>query len=399
MSRYDVVVVGGGPIGSVAARSAAAFGARVLLIERRTSLGGTSPCTGLVSPRTLPALGASDSSVLRRIRAVEAHAPNGHRLILRASTDKAFVLDRPTLERELHQRASEAGVTVQMNSEAVVVEPGRVDVRSPGGAEAIEAGVIIVAFGLSGAISSSGSFPRPRRLFLATQAVVESTPREPDEVCIYFGTDVAPHFFAWSVPASQGRMRVGLAVPDGQDPTARLSGFLKRRFPGAPVLSWASGRIPVGPIHDPLRDGILLVGDAAGQVKPLSGGGLYTGAICGRIAGYSAARAARQGQTSRQDLSSYCAACERAVGGEIRFGLAARDLLESLPNDGIDDAFDALDQSELLRFFASEGDIDRLRVLPRRLAGKRTLWKRLLPLLTLLDRHMTDHDIASPLPR
>lgn len=388
MNRYHVVVIGGGPIGSVAARRAAEAGARVLLIERRESTSGPSPCTGLVSSRTLPALGTSESSVLRRIRSVEAHAPDGRRLVFRAEGEKAVVLDRVRLEAELQTRAREAGVIVRLGQEAVEVRPGGVELRSSRGPETIACGVVVIAAGLNGAPGATPVLPSPPRLFRAAQAVVDQEAPHPDEIRVYLGRSVAPGFFGWSVPAEPGRTRVGLAVPPGIDPAPYLERLLRLRFGNSPIRSRAFGRIPIGPVRDPLGEGLLLVGDAAGHVKPLSGGGLYTGAICARIAGRIAARAALSEQTRREDLSAYPIACDRAIGGEVRFGLAARDLLESLSDEGISDAFAALDQPDLLRFLAEAGDIDRLRSLPRHLARERGLWKRLLPLLRLLDRHL-----------
>jgi len=388
MHSHQVVVIGAGPIGAVAARSAAEAGADVLLIDRRADSRGASLCTGLVSPRTLPALGITEMSVLRRIHAVEGHAPDGRRLTVRAASTKAVVLDRTRLEEELRTRAGEVGVEIRLGCDAVDVHDGGVTVRSSGGRETIEMSVAIVAAGLDDALARAASLPRPLRLFRAAQAVVDREAADPDTVGVYFGREVAPCFFGWAVPSEPGRIRVGVAVPPKADPASYLDRLLARHFAGDVVLSCSFGRIPIGPIPHPVSDGLLLVGDAAGHVKPLSGGGLYTGAIGARIAGRTAAMAAATGRTRRHDLDSYSVACDRAIGGELRFGLAARDLLESLPDEGIADVFDALDQPRLLDALGEVGDIDRLRHLPRDLAARRSLWKRFLPLLTLLDRHL-----------
>ena len=397
MSHHHVVVIGGGPIGSVAARSAAEAGARVLLIERSGAGDAGSLCTGLVSPRTLPALGVSEASVLRRIRGVEAHAPGGRRLTIRTDETKAVVLDRTRLEAELRERASDAGVEIRLRCEAIGLRRGAVAVRSSAGRETLSAGVVVVAAGLNSALCRAASLPRPARLFHAAQAIVESEAERGDEVRVFVGREVAPRFFAWAVPAEPGRMRVGLAAFPGTDPGPFLDRLLDRRFANAAVRERRFGRIPIGPLPRPIGDGCLLVGDAAGQVKPLSGGGLYTGAICARIGGRAAALDAR---VDRAMLERYAAACDRAVGGEFRFGLAARDVLESLSDGGIDEAFAALDDPELMRFVAEIGDIDRLHRLPRGLASRRRLWTRLLPLLALIDRHLAsqgaDDRVAAP---
>ena len=383
--RADVVVVGAGPIGAVAARSAALAGARTLLIERRQPTDRPSACTGLVSPRTLDALGVSDRSVLQHIRAVEAVSPGGRILRVRSDTAKAVVLDRVLLETELRTLAEADGVALQMGTEVARVETGQLRISGPEGEETIGAGVIILACGAESTIVEAAGFGAPSRTVLAAQAEIDHAPAAPDCVSVFLGASVAPRFFGWAVPTSTDRTRVGLAVPPSDRPAERLGHLLERRFPEAAVLSRAAGPIPIGPVSDPVGPGLLLVGDAAGHVKPLSGGGLYTGAICGRIAGRTAARASRAGDGRNRTLASYTDACERAIGKEIRFGLAARDLLESMSDAQIDDAFRAADHPDLLAFLGRYGDIDRLRELPRRLAKQWTLWKRLLPLLALLD--------------
>ena len=388
MNRYDVVVIGGGPIGAVTARSAATFGARVLLVERSASTDDPSPCTGLVSPRTLPALGVTESSVVRRIRSIDAYAPGGRRLTLTSAAVKGLVLDRASLRAELHARARDAGATILLGREAIDVRPGSIDLRSTTSTERLEARVIVIATGLATALPQRLSLPTPVRLFRAVQAVIDREPERPDAVSTYFGARIAPEFFGWAVPAEPGRMRVGLAVSPDLDPVPFLESLLESCAPGTAVRSRLLGRVAIGPVSEPFGDGLLLVGDAAGQVKPLTGGGLYTGAICARIAGRTAASAAASRKTERKDLCTYAADCDRAIGDEIRFGLAARDLLESLSDEGIDDAFAAADHPDLLRFLGVNGDIDRLRRLPRRLAAEPALWKRLLPLLSLLDRHL-----------
>jgi len=390
--RLDVLVIGGGPIGAVAAWSAALGGARVTLVERRDVRAAPSACTGLVSPRTLDALGASKRSVLGTIRAVEAVSPNGHRIRVRSDVAKAFVLDRIQLEQELHGRAHRAGVTIRRRTEAVSLEPGGVLLRGPEGERTLRPAVTILATGHETALSRHASVLAPPRTFLAAQTEVEQRAEAEDQVTVYLGTDVAPGFFGWAVPIGEGRLRVGLAVRPGADPKECMDRLLRERFAKAPILTRSSGIIPIGLVREPFADRLLVVGDTAGHVKPLSGGGLYIGALCGRIAGRKAARAALSGQTGHQDLADYGIACERAVGSELRYGLAARALLEALSDREMDEALEAVDHPDLLRFLAEVGDIDRLRLIPRKLATEPSLWKRLLPLLTLLDGYLDGPD-------
>ncbi|MCK4391754.1 FAD-dependent monooxygenase, partial [Candidatus Bipolaricaulota bacterium] len=187
MKSYDVVVVGGGPAGAVAARHATVVGARVLLIEQGDGSGEPARCTGLVSPRTLDLLGASTTSVLREIRGGTLHAPGGRTLNIRAETVKAVVLDRGRLNRELIELAASAGAEVRTHTRAVAATTGRVWTKHQGNKEELKTAVIIGADGPQSAIASWFSLPHPTQLLVASQVVVTEDHLTPDGIEVFFG--------------------------------------------------------------------------------------------------------------------------------------------------------------------------------------------------------------------
>jgi len=230
MERVDLLVVGGGPSGAVAARAAAEAGARVRIVERRRPGDPPPACTGLVSPRTLGALGAADASIVREIRAARLHAPGGRSAELRGSTVKAVVLDRARLEEDLLDRARSAGVEIETETDAIGFDGRTVTVRGPRGARAIAPAVLIGADGPASAVAAwCGLEPPP--VAIGAQAVVEAPVGASDRVDVYAGESVAPGFFAWAVPAEEGRVRVGLLCDPGDDPAGRLDRLLRERFP------------------------------------------------------------------------------------------------------------------------------------------------------------------------
>ena len=398
MDRYDVIVIGGGPIGAVAAREAAKAGARTLLLEQRKEIKGPIACTGLVSPRTLATLGASSRSILREIRAVRAHSPRGRRLSLRSLEVKGVVIDRISLEEELLSSAGSAGVEVLLGTEGRVGEGGRVTLISRGGEERVGAGVVIGADGPKSRVAAGSGLSPAAAPLPAAQAIVEGAPTE-DMVEVYFGWDLAPGFFAWAVPAEPDRSRVGLAVPPGENPQRFLDRLLTDRFPSNRVLSRASGFIPSRPVDRSIDDRLILVGDAAGQVKPLTGGGLYFGGLCAAIAGRVAAGAALSGRTDRAGLTEYEVRWRAALGTEIRFGLAGREALLPLDDDGIDEIFARLDDPELLTFIAETADIDRPSRLISTLVHRPWLWERVLPIIGIMDERRRAKAELEPLGR
>ena len=385
MERYDVIVIGGGPIGSVAAREAAKAGSRTLLVERRSKIEGPIACTGLVSPHTLSVLGVSSKSVLRKIRAVVGHAPDGSRLSLRSDEVKGLVIDRASLEGELIAEAASSGVEVLLGTTGKVGKSGAVALISDRGKDWAEAKVIIGADGPNSRIAAELGLTPSTPPFLAVQVEIGLMPEEGDRVDLYFGKGIAPGFFAWAVPAEPERIRVGLAVPHGTNPQPFIERLLAERFRAGRVLSRVSGLIPSRPADRSAADRIILVGDAAGQVKPLTGGGLYTGGVCGRIAGRIAAKAAMAGEGESPSLERYEAECANELGSEFRFGLAARDALTPLDDRGINAVFSALDDRELLQFIAKTGDIDRPSLLVSALVHRPWLWERILPVVGIID--------------
>lgn len=138
----------------------------------------------------------------------------------------------------------------------------------------------------------------------------------------------------------------------------------------------------------------LLVGDAAGQVKPLSGGGLYTGARCARIAGRAAALAAASGSDLTDVLATYDVTWRAELGQDLAFGQTLRNVLVASSETDLDRLFGILDDREVLRFVADVGDIDHMGRLLSELARRPALWGKLIGLLSLIDQRKIDALIA-----
>ena len=381
--NYDVVVVGGGPIGAVAARVAAENGARTLLVEKGDGSGEPARCAGLVSPRVLPTLGASDESIIREIRGALIHSPSGRELSLRSEEVKAFVLDRPVLDRELLALARDAGVEVLLRARLTSAHPGSITLMLGGAEKEVRTGVIIGADGPASVVASSFSLPSPEEMLMASQATVEGNPRREDEVDIHFGRSIAPTFFAWAIPSQEGKMRVGLAAPVGTKTDRLLSNLLLEQKLGSEVER-VHGLIPISLVRDTIADGALLVGDAAGQVKPSSGGGLYTGGVCARIAGRVAAEAALARRAKKTDLAPYEELFMQRIGGEIGFARAARRLLRNIDDAGIDALLAGIDRPQVRELISDYGDIDYPSRIAHALASRRDLWPALRPLIPIL---------------
>lgn len=385
--NLDVAIVGAGPIGLVSARAAAEVGAQTLVVERKPEGSASSCCTGLVSPRTLSTLGVTNQCVLCEIHALRIHLPSGRQIDLRSNQLKAVTIDRRALEQELLDMAREAGAVIRFNAEAVDASAGTLHIRSNTDTLRLHPSIIVGADGPCSRVASWFSLEQPSRFAPAAQVELDGISCPSDRVNVFLGCDVAPGFLGWSVPAEEGVLRVGLGVLPPHDPIAFLDRLLAKHYPKARIRSRAAGCIPLASTLEPTAPGVLLVGDAAGHVKPLSGGGLYTGGLCAEFAGTTAAQIANRGTGSEDSsdlLASYTSHCLEAIGREQAFGRSMRIHFSRLSDKDVEAVAVALDDRHLLQFLADEADIDFFHQLPDRLASEPSLWSTLLRIVPLL---------------
>lgn len=367
MDWYDVVVVGGGPAGAVAARAAAEESAKVLVLERAPN--APARCAGLISPRAFDFLGIPQPLLLREIHGTRIYPPTGKALELSSPKVKGLVIDRAALNELLLFRAEEAGATVWRGAAALGLT-GSV-LRTTSGKVGFE--VLIGADGPISGVASWTGLARPQEILVGIQATVRAAIGKGDRVEVFLGREVAPGLFAWAIPAQEGEVRVGLATSEGRRANALLARLLGKRFPKAEVVEKTAGLIPIGPPANTAGERVLLVGAAAAQIKPLSGGGLFFGPLCAKIAGKLAA-------CGLAAISDYESRWRKEIGREITFGLLARRTFLRLSDRDLDHIVSACHDPVLLQFMAEQGDID----FPSRLVRKARTQLRLWPHLRRL---------------
>jgi len=177
-----------------------------------------------------------------------------------------------------------------------------------------------------------------------------------DEVEIYLGEEVAPSFFAWAVPTASGMALVGLLSRRNPETYLRklLSSLAAEGKIAAGGVDILRGGIPVKPLPKTYAERVLVVGTAAGQVKPTTGGGIHYGLLCANIAAEHLHRALADDDLSVRRLSGYEREWKRTLGKELRTGYWARKVYERLSDGQIDRLFDLLESSGMLEALLAE---------------------------------------------
>jgi digeranylgeranylglycerophospholipid reductase len=373
----DVLVVGAGPAGSTAAARLADAGHSVLLIEEHARIGLPVQCAGLVSQRVLD-LAGSTAFVRTSVRGATVFGPSLGSVAFRAPEARAFVIDRAGLDIYLGDRAARSGAEVQTSTRF-----DRVVGRSAGTTTAqltgpdrtsteVSARLVIGADGVTSAVARAFRLRRPVEILPAFEAEFPRSPGDVDAVEVYLGRRFAPGLFGWWIPDGSGGARVGIAADaDGTSARVyfdRLLDYLARRFGerlANPTAYLVSG-IPIGTVPRTSADGVALVGDAAAQVKPLSGGGIFTGMRCAQILADVADNALRRGDLTAAALGEYDRRWRDELGEEFRRALHLRRVFTRLGDDDLDRIVAALKGAGLTQTIVAFGDID----FPSNVAGR-----------------------------
>jgi digeranylgeranylglycerophospholipid reductase len=316
----DVLIVGGGPAGLVAAReTAAADGSlEVLLVERDRAIGAPVRCgEGVGSAGLSEFLDPRDAPLIsRRITRVIFWAPDGTEVRV-ADGDVGYILDRTRFEPALAADAARAGAELSVGTEAVGMRrvDDRWEVRLEGlrGAETVRARIVIGADGVESLVGRwAGLDTRvpARDMESCAQYVLANIQFDPDAIYLHFGEAIAPGGYAWVFPKGVGVANVGLGLvalrAGGRSARQYLDGYLSSYFPTGVKTGYTVGGVIVHTtVKRTVTDGVILCGDAAHMVNPLSGGGIVNAMKAGRLAAETAVAALRAADTSAARLGCF----------------------------------------------------------------------------------------------
>jgi digeranylgeranylglycerophospholipid reductase len=345
MRKSDVIVIGAGPSGLRTAARLAGAGLEVRVLERKPRVGAGVVCTGIIGREVFDDRGLDRGAVVDEVRRVRLVSPHATEFVYEHPRPFACVVDRERFDGGLGRAAAAAGASVVCGAKVEDIAVGRdgVEVTVTDGDGAVRresAAVAVLATGVDYALQKRTGLSSPRDFLKGAQ--IERTAPEADMTTLFFGRDVAPGAFAWSVPAGPGRARIGLLTQ--KDPKGCLRRLLDRRFDGGGPGADGPDGIRTRPVAQGLlprtcSHRVLAVGEAAGQTKTTTGGGIGYGLACADLAADVLVECFGRGAFGAADLAVYERRWKTLLQKEILVGQYTRRICARLSDGRIESLF------------------------------------------------------------
>lgn len=336
---YDVVVVGAGPAGNICAYMTAEAGLSTLVLEEHEAAGLFVNCTGIIGAEAFRRLNLPTEPIRSQLQTITFFAPSGHSFRYDPGQPLAHVVSRQQFDKALADLAESSGAQFRFGYHArfLRVEQDAAEIRQrDDDPEPIRAKVVVIATGFGSNLPLQVGLPSPREIVYGAQAEVRMDGLR--DVEIYLGRSVAPEAFGWVVPLEADLARVGLVA--SREAPRHFQKLLAHPAIGprirTPQPKMLLSPVPIQPIERSYADRVLVVGEAAGQVKTTTQGGIYYGMLCAAMAAETIREAARKGNFSEAGLRSYEQAWTGAIGQELKMGLNLRQLFARLSDAQID---------------------------------------------------------------
>lgn len=367
MKYYDVIVVGAGPSGGYVSSLLSRQGFDVGLFEEHNEIGRPVQCAGLVSLRVFDIID-SKVGVINEISGAKVHSPSGKILTIHGEKPKACVIDRTLFDGALVEDAVNSGSRLYLGSKVKSAKrkDGKIhiEVKKAGKIKEFSSNLIIGCDGVGSVVARSFDFPKPKEVLVGFGAeCILDKEIDKDYVDIFIGNKIAPGFFAWLIPTENGA-RVGLCTSwDKKNTRTYFENLLsqkevKNRLGRIKIESYIAGAIPLGPIKKIVKENVMLTGDAACQVKPLSGGGIYLGLLSAQHAAKVAKEAIESENVSEKMLQRYPKLVQSDVGKELKRAHQLRKIYLKLSDEHFEEGVKVLNDEKILSLLSKHGDID-----------------------------------------
>ena len=347
MDKYDVVIAGGSISGLLTAREVAKKGYSVLVLEEGFEVGTPDHCGGLVSKIALNELEINPSEKIYdcAINNASIFSPSGKMLEINSKNQQIISVDRRQLDKQAAYQAQKYGAKIIVNSsykektkEGVSTSIGDIDCK-----------ILVDCRGIGALVNDNRN-----GILLSAQYEVYADWIVSGRVEVYFDQIKYPGFFAWIIPSGNGIGKVGVAGKD-INTSKTIEEFLKHKGKYSTIRKIFSPIWINGPIKNFVSKDIVIVGDAAGQSKPTTAGGIYSCGMGGIMAGNAIAKYLETNDNSQ--LVQYQESWYSKFGKEFEKQQLARKVLQKIDNKTVDKIFDMI-TPEILSEISNKDDFD-----------------------------------------
>jgi geranylgeranyl reductase family protein len=378
---FDVVIVGGGPIGSTLAYEISKKGFSVCIFDKKKEIGIPLQCAGIVSKRLKEVNEIPKDYILNKIKGAFLHSPN-HKLKVEKNRTEAFVIDRIAYDKFLAKRATDSGVKFFTKHKVLYVdtEKGIVGFKNN---KKIKAKIIVGADGFNSIVSKS--FNKHFNYFNGSQFLVKLNNKgnseyfDPNFVDLFINSKTLPGF-SWSIPTSKNEYRVGLFSKNSYKEQNNLIKNLlenNEKFENYEIIEKHHGKIPVYEKKKKLvNKRAILIGDAASQLKPTTGGGLILGFEIAQIAKKYIKESLNEENIAI--LKKYEENFRKKYSNELKYQIGVQKTLEKLSDDDLDYMFFKLKEKGMEKIISKYGDMDKQSILVKEIL-KRGLFFSIIP--------------------
>jgi len=389
MLEYDAIIVGAGPVGGHVARRIAEKKFKVAIFERNKHIGTPVKCAGLITSRVFDILDIQKEKViLNKIKGANIHSPSDN--ILKIGGDKvhALVIDREKFDNEIIKKAKEKGAEIFLENSVLSSQKinDHIEISTLKKIDA-KCNLLIGADGPCSKIRDRFILPEPKEFLRGIGAEITNVHMDPDFLEIFVGEKIAPGFFAWVIPTNDKgtTARIGLCINNEakNPPRHYLENLMKntscsKLLKNAEIIKYTGGVIPIGALKRTYASNIMVVGDAAAQVKPTSGGGIYTGLSCANYCADVAIESLEKNNFDANFLKKYHKLWSSKLGRELFLGMSFRKIFKNLKDEQFDKYIKKFQDPKITEIISKYGDID----FPSKMV--KPLLRKIPSLMTLL---------------
>lgn len=344
---YEAVVLGGSIAGLFCAREIAKEGHSVLVVEEDYEIGTPEHCGGLVSLAGLEELGIIPlrKTFEHQIESAKIFAPSGKSFLINSRKQKVVEINRRELDKQIAYQAQKNGAEIKVGT--TFLDFTKTGIRTND--ENIECKIIVDARGVTSLIQKERS-----GVLVSAQYEVFADWIKKGQVEVYLDQEKYPGFFSWVIPISEGKGKVGVAGR-GINSAETIEKFLKDKGKFSIIRKIFAPIWVDGPIDNFIQGRVVIVGDAAGQSKPTTAGGIFSCGMGGVFAGRAISKFLKSGQES--ELLEYQKKWNKRFAKEFEKQLLARRILERLDNENVNKIFDNVN-TQIIEEISEKEDFD-----------------------------------------